>query len=135
MRRLVLAAAIAAHAVGAQAQQEGELEGIILQQMDAFMSDDFDTAFTYASPMIQGMFGDPGNFGTMVRNGYPMVWRPADLQFQGQEPGTESGTVVQRLSVRGPDGRYYVCEYTMIPTDGGWKINGVQVLPAPGVGA
>ena len=135
MRRMLLAALVALGAGGAQAQEAGELEGIIAEQMGAFLADDFAAAFEHASPMIRGMFGTPDNFGAMVRNGYPMVWRPADIRFGGQAPGTEAGSVVQRLSVRGPDGRYYVCEYTMIPTGAGWKINGVSVLPAPDVGA
>ena len=135
MRRIVLVAALAAFAGGAQAQEAGELEGVIAEQMSAFMADDFASAFEYASPMIRGMFGTPDNFGTMVRNGYPMVWRPADIRFQDQRPAGPTGEIVQRLSVRGPDGRYYICDYTMIETEAGWKINGVQVLPAPGVGA
>ena len=135
MRRTLIAAALAALAGGAQAQDAGELEGIITEQMSAFMADDFATAFTYASPMIQSMFGTSANFGAMVRKGYPMVWRPADIQFQEQRDGRRPGEIVQRLSVRGPDGSYYICDYTMIETGAGGKINGVQVLPAPGVGA
>ena len=135
MRRTLIAAALIALAGGAQAQEVGELEGIIADQMSAFMADDFATAFTFASPMIQGMFGTSANFGTMVQNGYPMVWRPADIRFEEQRPGRMPGEVVQRLSLRGPDGAYYICDYSMIETPAGWKINGVQVLPAPGVGA
>ena len=135
MRRIALAAALAALSGGAFAQEAGELEGVITEQMSAFLADDFATAFTYASPMIRGMFGNPGNFGAMVRNGYPMVWRPADIRFEDQRPGRRPGEVVQRLSLRGPDGSYYICDYTMVETPAGWKINGVQILPAPGVGA
>ena len=135
MRRIALAAALAALSGGAFAQEAGELEGVITEQMSAFLADDVATAFTYASPMIRGMFGNPGNFGAMVRNGYPMVWRPADIRFEDQRPGRRPGEVVQRLSLRGPDGSYYICDYTMVETPAGWKINGVQILPAPGVGA
>ena len=35
--------------------------------------------------MIQGMFGTPARFGLMVRNGYPMVWRPAEVEFLSVE--------------------------------------------------
>ena len=135
MKRIALAAALAALSGGAFAQEAGELEGVITEQMSAFLADDFATAFTYASPMIRSMFGNPGNFGAMVRDGYPMVWRPADIRFEDQRPGRRPGEVVQRLSLRGPDGSYYICDYTMVETPAGWKINGVQILPAPGVGA
>ena len=136
MKRILFAAALSGLAGGAAAQGTGELETIITEQMRAFQADDFGAAFQYASPMIRGMFGDPDNFGAMVRNGYPMVWRPADIRFQGQEPAARGGgAVVQRLSVRGPDGAYYICDYTMIETTQGWKIDGVEVRPAPDVGA
>ena len=46
---------------------------VISDQIAAFQQDDFETAFTYASPMIKGIFGTPERFGQMVREGYPMV--------------------------------------------------------------
>ena len=54
---------------------------MISKQIEAFKADDFDTAFSFASPMIQRMFGSASTFGEMVQNGYPMVWRPAEVRF------------------------------------------------------
>ena len=51
------------------------------REFTPFLQDDFATAFTFASPNIQGIFGTHQNFGQMVRSGYPMVWRPADVQY------------------------------------------------------
>ena len=51
------------------------IEDTIRGQMDAFLERDVAQAFTFASPNIQGMFGSAENFGRMVENGYPMVWR------------------------------------------------------------
>lgn len=98
---------------------------VISDQIAAFQQDDFATAFTFASPMIQGIFGDSQNFGRMVRNGYPMVWRPAEVEFLEATP--EGNALVQDVLIRDADGVYYELEYEMIPGEDGWKINGVQV--------
>ncbi|QFT93424.1 hypothetical protein FIU86_11285 [Roseovarius sp. THAF9] len=98
---------------------------VISDQLDAFQQDDFDTAFTHASPMIQGIFGSSERFGQMVRNGYPMVWRPAEVEFLGERD--EGDALMQDVLIQGADGVYYELEYEMIQGPGGWKINGVRV--------
>lgn len=131
--RLMIVPLVAALALGApraEAQDAG-IEQTIRSQIDAFLADDFETAFTFASPAIQGLFGSPQNFGAMVRNGYPMVWRPSDVQFLGQE--TRGGRLYQRVLVRDAGGAAHVLDYQMIETENGWKINGVQFVPAPDV--
>ncbi len=111
----------------------GAIEDVIQSQIDAFLADDFETAFTFASPMIKGIFGTPERFGSMVRNGYPMVWRPSDVQFLALEE--RGGRVHQKLMVRDSDGTLYMLDYEMLETPEGWQINGVQVLRAPELGA
>lgn len=98
---------------------------VISDQIAAFRQDDFSTAFTFASPMIQGMFGTPQRFGQMVRNGYPMVWRPAEVEFLDAE--TAGDALVQDVLIRDAEGIYYELEYEMIQIGEGWKINGVRV--------
>ncbi len=112
---------------------EPGIEGTIQSQIDAFLADDFATAFTFASPNIQGLFGSSDRFGTMVRNGYPMVWRPEDVQFL--ELRELQGRLWQKIMVRDQAGKFHVLDYQMIETDAGWRINGVQLLPAPELGA
>ncbi len=137
MRRLVLAAILAIGAATAPglAQEDGSaaIEGTIRGQIDAFLADDFVTAFTFASPMIQGMFGNPDNFGMMVRQGYPMVWRPSDVRFLDLREGT--GRTYQRVRILDQQGVPYIAEYEMIETAEGWQINGVRIERAPEVGA
>jgi hypothetical protein len=109
------------------------IEGVIRSQIEAFQRDDFATAFTFASPVIQGMFGNPDNFGAMVRQGYPMVHRPAEVTFDAQVE--RSGRTYQRVILRDAQGAYHAAEYEMVRNQSGWKINGVQVLKLPDVGA
>jgi hypothetical protein len=120
-------------ATAAPAQTADGIEMTIRSQMDAFLADDFATAFTFASPTIKGIFGTPDNFGAMVRQGYPMVHRPSDVRML--ERRAVGGTTVQRVMVTDAAGRTHVLDYQMIETPQGWQINGVQLLPGVGVGA
>jgi hypothetical protein len=101
------------------------IESVIAAQIEAFLADDFDTAFSYASPMIQGMFQTPENFGVMVREGYPMVWRPSDVEFLSLE--TRQGALWQDVLVRDAGGALHILEYQMVEGDEGWRINAVRV--------
>lgn len=107
---------------------ESAVQQVISDQIAAFQVDDFATAFTFASPSIKRMFGDSDRFGQMVRNGYPMVWRPADVQFLEAE--TFDNGVRQHVLIRDQDGVYYELQYDMIEGKEGWKINGVLVKRA-----
>ena len=115
------------------AAQEGPIQATILAQIEAFEADDFARAFTFASPNIHALFGSPEAFGKMVREGYPMVWRPADvamldLRFIG-------GAYWQRVRVTDAKGRSFWLDYQMIERPEGWRINAVQMQEAPDVGA
>lgn len=115
------------------AQDAGAIEGVIGSQLQAFNDRDVDEAWQYASPNIQGLFGNPGNFGMMVQRGYPMVWDNADVQFL--ELREIAGLIWQKIMVRDAQGNLHVLDYQMVETSAGWQINGVQLLPAPDVGA
>ena len=66
MKQMFLAAAFAVWSVtGAQAQ-DADIRAVITQQFDAFKVDDFATAFTFASPSLQGFFQNPQNFGLLA---------------------------------------------------------------------
>ncbi|MCC5962459.1 MAG: DUF4864 domain-containing protein [Rhodobacteraceae bacterium] len=120
-------------AVGTQATaRDDPIQRVISDQLEAFMADDFDTAFTYASPNIKRLFGTPERFGRMVREGYPMVHRPDQVtMLEQQEMG---GRVMQRVMIRDTTGRVHMLGYQMLETDEGWQINGVQLLRAPETG-
>jgi hypothetical protein len=136
MRRWLAGAAFlvaASLGAGSGGAQEAGVTGVIRGQIDAFLADDFARAFTFASPAIRGIFGTPENFGMMVRQGYPMVWRPAEVTFGPAEP--RGAAIYQQVFVTDQAGRLHVLLYEMIPAGDGWQINGVQILRAPQVGA
>ena len=110
--------------------QERDIQAVITQQIEAFEVDDFAQAFTYASPNIQGFFGTSERFGQMVMSGYPMVHRPDAVRYL--ELREIAGNLWQRVMITDPAGVIHMLDYQMKMIDGMWRINGVQILPAPG---
>lgn len=110
--------------------QGADIRATIDAQIEAFRADDFATAFTYASPAIRRLFGTSENFGGMVRNGYPMVWRPARIRYL--ELREIAGTLWQRVMITDAAGGVHILDYQMIELKNGWKINAVRLLDAPG---
>jgi len=128
-RPLYVIAALACLSVPASAD-ENAIESVIQRQLDAFLQDDFSTAFTYASPSIKSLFGTPERFGAMVRNSYPMVWRHAEVRFLDSE--TRDGRLWQNVMIRDAGEALHILEYQMVEGDDGkWKINAVRFREAP----
>ncbi|TNF57206.1 MAG: DUF4864 domain-containing protein [Rhodobacteraceae bacterium] len=129
MRAILLSLAVMIGLAGAVLAQGKEIEATITAQIEAFKADDFERAFTYASPNIRRLFQTPDNFGRMVRGGYPMVWRPAEVTYL--DLAEAGGYLVQRVQIRDAQGALHFLEYQMIEVDGAWRINGVRLLKAP----
>ncbi|MEL6582295.1 MAG: DUF4864 domain-containing protein [Pseudomonadota bacterium] len=117
-----------------EAQADGSaIRDVIAAQLDAFQRDDFDEAFTYASPIIQHVFRNSAHFGAMVKQGYPMVYRPEGVRFG--DSSERNDVHYQLVTFSDTNGRAYVAEYEMLELDGAWKINGVRLLQDVGLGA
>jgi hypothetical protein len=98
----------------------------VVKQLEAFRRGDFDTAFTFASAMIQAQFDRPA-FEIMVRRGYPEIARSTFATVTRTElesPGLAYVTV----KIRGANGQAIEAMYEMIWEDG-WRINGVATRP------
>ena len=133
MRYFILSLIFALGLSGGARADEVALQEVISDQIEAFLAEDVDRAYSFASPFIQRKFGTPETFGSMVREGYPMVWRPSDVTFLDAE--VIAGKVWQSVLLRGPAGKSWIVDYEMIELEEGWKINGVQVRAAPEVAA
>ena len=136
MRSFILGLTLAALIGGATLADEPRntaIEDVIQNQITALKADDFVTAFTFASPTIKGVFGTPQNFGAMVAQGYPMVYRPGSVQML--ELRSVAGNLWQRVMITDQAGRTHLLDYMMVETPEGWQINAVQLLPSPDVGA
>jgi hypothetical protein len=131
----MMAALVLAFVLGlapARAQDRG-IEETITRQLEAFKADDFGAAFDFASPNIKNIFRTPENFGAMVRQGYPMVWRPGEVTYLEQRE--IAGAIWQKVQIVDGAGRVHILDYQMIQTAEGWQINGVQLLKQPDVAA
>lgn len=134
MRAVFLSIVLALGVSSAVAQDRNTvIQGVIQSQIDAFLQDDFATAFSFASPTIKRLFGTSDRFGTMVRQGYPMVWRPSSVEYL--ELKDQGAFQYQKVLVMDQEGVPYLLEYQMIEADGDWQINGVRFLQAPPLGA
>lgn len=137
MRVILIVLMLFARPVWAQdSAAPGSAPGIkatISSQMHAFQADDFDRAFTFASPGIRGFFRTPDRFGAMVREGYPMVWRPKSFTFG--ELRELNGALWQTVIVQDRAGTLHALDYRMVQIDGDWRIDAVQMLPAPDLSA
>lgn len=130
MKTLTLAAALwLGLAMGAVAQSD-DIRQTIRSQLDAFKSDDFATAYDYASPTIKNVFRNPEMFGHMVQHGYPMVWRPGAVVFLDLEE--REGRQFQPVMIEDRSGKVHVLEYKMIQIEGQWQIDGVRLLDSDG---
>jgi hypothetical protein len=125
----VLAAA-ASRAVAQQAAEDTAIRDVIGGQLDAFLADDGQRAWSYASPGIQQMFGTVDTFMGMVRQGYPPVYRPQARSFGVLRP-SPSGPE-QEVRLTDSAGQDWVAIYTMErQPDGSWKIAGCRLVKAP----
>ena len=133
MKRIFMGvAALVLWAGTAFGQANEAIEDVIGNQLQAFNDRDVTEAFSYASPMIQGIFREPQNFGMMVERGYPMVWDNSDVRFLDLRE--EQGMILQRVMIKDAEGVIHTLEYAMIETPNGWQINGVALV-APDLAA
>jgi hypothetical protein len=114
------------------AQDHAAIQSVITDQLQAFHERDVAAAWSFASPNIKRLFGNEGNFGAMVQQGYPMVWDNADVRFLDLRD--MAGFWWQKVMIRDAQGGLHLLDYQMIATPQGWQINGVTLLPAPDLG-
>lgn len=115
--------------VGADGQ--AAIRAVIAAQIEAFRRDDAATAFGFAAPSIQALFGTPDVFIDMVRRGYQPVYRPAQVGFG--ELVVLDGQLTQLVRLVGPDGSPVLALYSMEQQpDGRWRIGGCVLTRDPG---
>ena len=126
---------VAAFAQSISETEKSEFQRIITAQISAFRADDGPTAYSFAAPVVRNIFPTPEIFMSMVKRGYPQVYRPQSFNF------TEAlidpmGRPAQKMLVVGPDGKTYEALYSMEKQpDGTWRISGCTLLEIPGLDA
>jgi hypothetical protein len=107
-------------------EESAAIQQVIRAQLDAFAADDAAKAYSYASPGIRGMFRAPEIFIGMVRQGYPVVYRPASVVFLKAEKDGEE--ILQPVQMTDAEGQLWIALYTMQRQSGGnWLTNGCRL--------
>ena len=110
------------------ADEQTDIQNTISNQLKAFAVDDFSEAFTHASPGIKDIFGSVENFSTMVKKGYPMVWRYDNFQFLKVEETLQGYSQTVRITDK--KNELFLLKYFMTNISGIWKISGVSIIEA-----
>ena len=96
---------------------------VITSQLMAFKESNVEKAFTFAAPNIKRQFLNAENFGLMVKNGYPVIWRPKNYQFvKFSSNGTRS---IQRVLFRSTTDALLTFDYLLEKFSNEWRIAGV----------
>ena len=102
----------------------------ISSQIDAFKDNDVKKAYTFAAPNIQAQFPNPDIFGLMVRNGYPIIWKPKNYKFTTfKDLGNRC---IQRVLFQSYNGSLQSYDYILEKDGDLWKIAGVLTINSAG---
>ena len=105
------------------ADEENEIKSIVNQQLKAFQNDDFEKAYSFASPTIKKMFSSPEVFRKMVIGGYQAVYRPQSIKIGSVE--IIKGVATLKVYLVDPNGEFVTANYLMEKQeDGEWLIGG-----------
>ena len=132
LQLLVLGASLLALHPAAAAEKLGAadkraIEQTIRRQLDAFLHDDADGAFAFATPDIRRMFGSSDHFMEMVRDHYEPVYRSAGVRFVGID--SVNGQWVQTVQIVDGEGKVWRALFTMKrQPDKSWKVGGCQLV-------
>ena len=103
--------------------EENEIKSIVNQQLEAFQNDDFERAYSFASPTIKRMFSSPEVFRKMVIGGYQAVYRPQSIKMGSVE--IIKGVTTLKVYLVDPNGEFVTANYLMEKQENGeWLISG-----------
>ncbi len=116
-----------AHAGPLTATDEKNVHAVVQAQLQAFAKDDAVKAFSYAAPNIQQALGSASSFMAMVRQNYPVVYRPASVAFL--KPEGSDDDVVQRVQMTDASGNSWLAVYSLQRQKNKiWRITGCSVV-------
>ena len=113
------------------AKDEKAVQTVVQSQLAAFATDDASKAFSFAAPELRKAIGSPAAFMAMVKNSYPVVYRPASVAFL--RPEGSGDEVVQRVQMLDAIGTSYLAVYSLQrQKDKTWRISGCTIVENKG---
>ena len=104
-----------------------ETQFIIESQIQAFLDENAELAYSYAAPLIKMKFNNPLEFMSMVKNYYGPVYNPK--QFYFIDARYFEGAIYHQLQVISQQDESFLATYSLIQDEGKWKISGCAVYP------
>ena len=113
------------------AADEKNVRAVVEGQLAAFARDDAKKAFSYAAPNVREAVGTAANFMAMVRNDYPVVYRPASVAFL--KPEGKDDQVIQRVQMLDASGDAWLAIYSLQrQKNKAWRITGCVLVENKG---
>lgn len=104
-----------------------ETQFIIESQIQAFLDENAELAYSYAAPLIKMKFNNPLEFMSMVKNYYEPIYNPK--QFYFMDARYFEGAIYHQLQVISQQDESFLATYSLIQDEGKWKISGCAVYP------
>jgi len=104
-----------------------ETQLIIESQIQAFLDENAELAYSYAAPLIKMKFNNPLEFMSMVKNYYEPVYNPK--QFYFVDARYFEGAIYHQLQIISQQNESFLATYSLIQDEGKWKISGCAVYP------
>ena len=115
-----------ADAIPLNAVDEKSVRAVVEGQLAAFANDDAAKAFSYAAPNVQRAVTSAEGFLAMVRNEYPIIYRPASVAFL--KPEGKDNQVIQRVQMLDGNGNPWLAIYSLQrQKNKAWLITGCVV--------
>lgn len=128
---LILCAAFIGSVIFASAEDPLETtRTLIEEQINAFLHDDAEKAYSFAAPAIKALYPDKERFFAMVKKSYGPVYHPGNYAF-GRSKSIDDGAIIyHEVLITGRDGKDWTALYQLARQPGGdYKINGVEIVP------
>jgi hypothetical protein len=126
----ILAVGFVALAPTAQADDVEVTREIIDKQIQAFLKDDAETAYSFAAPGVRARFPDKDKFFEMVKKNYQPVYHPGNYAFGRSKTIGDGEMILHEVIITGTDGKEWKALYKMVrQPDGTYRIGGVAIIP------
>lgn len=131
----ILLLLVASNSVHAESRDKisdiNAVQGVISDQISAFLEGDSSRAFAHAAPIIRQRFKSAERFIQMVKSGYQPLFLPNNFRFT--KHNLVDQVLYQELIVTGDNGGKWRAGYALKQQeDGTWKILSVVLQPLPG---
>lgn len=105
-----------------------QAQAVITGQISAFIAEDAERAYSFASPGIRSLYRSGSQFLAMVRKNYPAVYQPGNYAFGRSKLVGGGELVLQEVLISADEGKDWTAIYEMrLMDDGAYKVNGVRM--------